>query len=107
MYGLLYVTTLHPEYLHVLEKDKKKEDAAKQAQKEKLKKLGVEELGVEESKKAAEWIESFEYGKGKSDKLDPKTVSYLALEKEAFEKQIKKAKKQLKEEKEKLKAAEK
>ena len=72
MYGLIYVTTLHPEYLYVLEKDKKEADEAKAKQESEVKTL---EEG--KSQEAAEWLKNFKYGKGKYATLDYKTISYL------------------------------
>ena len=80
MYSLLYVTTLHPEYLHVLQKAKKEQDDAK-----------LEKLQIDKDKiPSLDWIEGFENGKGKSKNIDHETACYLELEKEAFEERIKK-----------------
>ena len=92
MYGLLFVTTLHSEYLYALIKAKKEDDAAKRKQKKDLKRIVAEE---KDSNKPAAWLEKFDYGKGAKN-LDQKTLNYLLLEKKAFEAKIKVIKKEMK-----------
>ena len=70
MYGLLYVTTLHPEYLYVLQKKKKDRDEAK----------ALKVTVNEDVKHCTKWIESFDAGKGKSKNIERKVVCYLELE---------------------------
>lgn len=91
MYGLLYVTTLHPEYLYVKQKAKKEEDEAK------AKKVTVKD----QRRPNTDWIEGFDAGKGKSKNIDPKVACYLELEKKAFEEEIKKIADTIKEQKKK------
>ena len=82
MYGLIYVTTLFPEYLYVCEKTKKAKDEAKA-------KIDAARPPDDQIVDTT-WLKHFENAKGK--KIPQDVARELEKEKHAFEEKIKKIK---------------